>query len=327
MDCCDDRKMESITQRLALAVSSLFIFAQIGCGSPAATPASPVPGKDKDPIRMGQLPREGFFSGATLKTSDIDTLVDGVQPGGVLIISEQHGNQKHYSHQKLALQALEKTKRCVVSVGLEFLAWTHQGPITDFFHGSLTEADFLKAAEWGGNPFADYRDQALFPRATGGELLGVNAPKALTSAISKKGLASLTPELNDLMPPLFELGSSAYRERFDSIMGGHVPAASLDRYFAAQSVWDDSMAWKSAEFLRANPSHCLVVIVGDFHAAWGGGLPARLSARGVSNVTVISQLETFDLSEEELSNELGPNPRFGARADALWLSRTVPSQP
>ncbi len=326
MDCCHDRKMESISRRLILAAFSLII--QTGCETPfAPTSLTPPAGKDPGPVQMGTLPREGFFNGATLKTSDVDSVVSHVQPGGVLIISEQHGNQKHYAHQKLALQALAKTTRCVVSVGLEFLAWTHQSAIADYFHGTLSETDFLKAAEWGGNPFVDYRDQALFPRSTGGELIGINAPKVLTSTISKKGLASLTPELNDLMPPVFELGSQAYRERFNSIMGGHVPAAALDRYFAAQSVWDDSMAWQSAEFLRSNPSHCLVVIVGDFHAAWGGGLPARLAARGLLNITVISQVETFDLSEVELSAELGPHPRFGSRADALWLSRTIPPQP
>ncbi|CAN5638121.1 hypothetical protein BH10BDE1_BH10BDE1_11070 [soil metagenome] len=318
-----------MSQALVLAVASL---AHVGCiNTNAANSESAVPPKlqvgQEFPVTTGQLPREGFFDGVTLAASSIDKVASQVQAGGVLIVSEQHGNQKHYAHQKLALQALAKSGRCAVSVGLEFLAWNHQDAITKYFSGALSEADFLRSTEWGSNPWVDYKDQALFPKSTGGSLVGVNAVRSLTGAISKKGLANLAPEETALMPPNFELGTAAYRERFDIVMGGHVPPDAVDRYFAAQSTWDDTMAWQAAEFLKMNPSHCLAIIVGDFHAAWGGGLPQRLRARGVSSVTVISQVETRDLSEVELSAELGPHPNYGSRSDAIWLSLAPPDEP
>lgn len=323
--------MEKLAESLAPAATKFFaalVFAAFATGCQKASSVSPSASQEPSgPVRMGQLPREGFFSGATLNVSSIDDVVKGVRPGGVLIVSEQHGNQKHYAHQKLALVALAKTNLCTVSVGLEFLTWNHQKDISDYFNGILGEADFLKNVEWGGNPFADYRDQALFARTAGGTLLGINAPKILTSAISKKGIAGLTAEELALMPPNFELGTPDYRERFDAVMGNHVPPSALDRYFAAQSTWDESMAWQAEEFLRQNPTHCLAIIVGDFHAAWGGGLPQRLRARGVANVTVVSQIETEGMTEEDLSTELGPHPRYGSRADALWLSQTPSATP
>jgi uncharacterized iron-regulated protein len=307
---------------------AVLVFTQFGCSKMHVADlagAAPKPGGGQEaPVTTGQLPREGFFDGATLAKADLDVVVSQVHAGGVLILSEQHGNQKHYIHQKLALQALAKTGQCTVSVGLEFLAWNHQDAISRYFSGTMTETDFLQAAEWGGNPWADYKDQALFPKSTGGSLLGVNALRSLTGAISKKGLSGLSPDEMALMPPNFELGTAAYRERFDAIMGGHVPAESVDRYFAAQSTWDETMAWKAVEFLTANPTNCLAIVVGDFHAAWGGGLPQRLRARGIANVTVISQVETRDLSEAELSSEFGPHPTYGARSDAIWLSQAPP---
>lgn len=319
------KRIELVSFKILLSLFATLVVAvaQTGCSGFRADPQASGPRKTGDGgvIQTGTLPREGFFDGSTLKQSDLDAVVKNVTAGGVLILSEQHGNQLHYAHQKLALEAVAKTGACTVSVGLEFLDWTHQTDIANYFAGTMPEADFLAAA-WGGEPWADYKDQALFPKTTGGLLIGVNAPRALTGAISKNGIEKLTDEQMKEMPPAFELGTAAYRERFDLIMGEHVTPSALDRYFAAQSVWDDTMAWQASEFLRANPKHCLAIIVGDFHAAWGGGLPNRLAARGIANVTVISQVETADFSEVDLSAELGPHPQYGARADAIWLSHT-----
>lgn len=273
------------------------------------------------PALAASVPRSGLVDGSSVTPITIETLVDRVEAGGVLILSELHGNPLHVERQIEALKALAQTGRCTVSVGLEFLSWIHQPAITEYFNGTMSESDFLTAVEWGGNPFSDYRAQAVFPQATGGALIGINAPRSLTSAISKNGLAGISAEQAALLPPNFTLGSAAYRERFDAIMGGHVPQSAIDRYFAAQSAWDDSMAWQIDLFLKSHPGHCVAVVVGDFHASWGGGLPDRLRARSVSNVVVISQIETSDFpDDQDLLREVGPHPQYGLRADAVWLS-------
>ncbi len=265
---------------------------------------------------------DALYDGSSLQPTALADVIKNVGPGSVLIVSEQHGNQKHYANQKAALRELQQGGRCTVSVGLEFLSYTDQTAITSYSKGSLAEADFLKAVGWGGNPFADYRDQAQFPSQTGGELLGINAPRSLTGTIAKKGLSALTPDEQRLMPPNFQMGRAEYRERFEQVMGGHIAADAMERYFAAQSVWDETMAWTSAEFLAAHPSHCLVIVVGDFHAQYGGGLPDRLRARGVQSVTVLSQIEGAGLTESELQDEAGPNQSYGPRADGVWVSVT-----
>lgn len=289
-------------------IIALFVLIQTGCVSLQAWASAPIV-------------RDGLLRGSTLQTQTLENVVADVKAGGVLVIAEEHGNPQHYARQKEALAALHQTGSCTVSVGLEFMDWTHAKATDAFLAGSLAEADFLKEVGWGGNPFADYRDQALFPRVSGGSLLGVNAPRSLSAAIAKTGVSGLSAEEASLLPPTFTVGSAEYRERFEAIMGGgHVPSAAMDRYFAAQSVWDDTMAWQAREFLDRNPTHCLAIIVGDFHAAWGGGLPERLRVRGVANVVTISQFDTGALSDAEVIEQMGPHPRYGVRADALWLS-------
>lgn len=302
-----ETKSKSLIVQVGRGIAvSLVVF--LALSSPSAASAS--------------VPRSGLIEGTTGSSPvAIETVVNRVEAGGVLILSELHGNPLHIERQLEALEALSAAGRCTVSVGLEFLSWIHQPSITDFFDNKISETDFLEASEWGGNPFSDYRQQALFPRKTGGRLLGINAPRSLTSSIAKNGIAGISADETKLLPPEFALGSEAYRERFDVIMGGHVPSAAVDRYFAAQSAWDDTMAWQIETFLKSHPSHCIAVIVGDFHAAWGGGLPDRLRARNVANVVVISQIESSDFkSDSDLLLEIGPHPRFGPRADAVWLS-------
>lgn len=320
---------EQVQRKFSVGRYSVFLLFSVfalgmGCTPNSHSPLPPSKHDDGDIVQTGQLPRVGLLEGGNLKSTTIESLVAKVAAGGVLVLGELHGNKTHYLRQKAALSALMASGRCTVSVGLEFLSWVHQSSVDDYFDGKLAEADFLKAAEWGGNPFADYRDQALFPRATGGRLIALNAPRILTGAISKRGIENLTAEELALMPPGFVLGRNDYRERFDAIMGGHVPAQALDRYFAAQSTWDETMAWQVADFLTSNPSHCVAVIVGDFHVNFGGGLPDRLRARGVKNVVTISQVDTFGLTEPELTAELGPHPNYGDRSDGIWLSSTDP---
>jgi uncharacterized iron-regulated protein len=93
------------------------------------------------------------------------------------------------------------------------------------------------------------------------------------------------------------LGNERYFERFagEARQHGDMTAQEVRKFFAAQSAWDDTMAWQASEYLKAHPDHVLAVIVGDFHAAYGGGLPDRLRSRGVTKIQVISQVNGYDL--------------------------------
>jgi uncharacterized iron-regulated protein len=205
-------------------------------------------------------------------------------------------------------------------VGLEFLSILHQDYVDQFLGGQLPEGDFLRLVEWGEPSFDFYREQTLAPRQTGGRTLALNAPRWLTRKISQTGLDSLTPEERQLLPADFTMGNDAYKERFRAVMGGHVAEEKLDRYFQAQSAWDEAMATTSCTHQRLHPGRDLVIIVGDFHAAYGGGLPDRMKARGCQNVKVISQVQVDSLDHLDKDPEILPHPNWGPRADWIWAS-------
>lgn len=245
----------------------------------------------------------------------------GVKPGSVVIIGENHGLKTHQNQQVEIMETLRQ-QGLKVSVGLEFFTYTFQAEVQQYRQGLLGEADFLKAIQWGGNPYEFYRDQALFPSLSeGSQTLALNSPKAITSKIAKTGVASLTAEEWQLMPPNFSVGRDSYKERFLAMMP-HLPNPEAgERYFAAQSTWDDTMAWRAADFILNHQDQVLVIVVGEFHVQYGGGLPNRLAVRapGVSILT-FSQFNTLDLTPEEIETETQASPVYGPRADYIWLA-------
>ena len=267
----------------------------------------------------------GIYTGAGSQPTSLEHVLHNVRAGELVIVSEQHDLRLHHENQLAVLQTLRHLK-LNVSVGLEFLAYPDQVLLDRYTQGETPESDFLQAAHWDGAPFEWYRPLILFPRQSGGQSRALNAPRQLTTALAQRGPIGLSPEERSWLPPKFRLGNAQYFERFAREVHQHgtLTDRQVRRFFAAQSAWDDTMAWQASEYLAARPDQVLVIIVGDFHAAYGGGLPDRLKARGVRNILVISQVNAYGMSDEEVHKLLAPDPRYGARGDFVWLTWDQP---
>jgi uncharacterized iron-regulated protein len=260
-----------------------------------------------------------LIDGHTLQSVEIDQALSEVIPGTILIVSEVHDFLPHHKNQVTILQAL-KTKLNHISTAFEFFENRFQNAVDQYVDGMLTEDIFLKAVNWGRIPFDFYRKQVLFPKLAGGKTIALNAASTLTSKISKAGLESLTDVEKAELHEGFALGNELYFDRFKEVMQNHVTPDQLTHYFQAQSVWDDTMAYNAVQFISENPLQVLVVIVGDFHAQYGGGLPDRLKARGQKNLVVISQLNADGLSPDEINLETAPTNKYGPRSDFIFVS-------
>ncbi|MDG0816155.1 ChaN family lipoprotein [Bdellovibrio svalbardensis] len=264
----------------------------------------------------------GIFRGNDLQPTTLEAAVDSVSPGSIVVIGENHGLQVHQTQQVSIMQAL-RNKGLTVSVGMEFFTYTQQDLLNQYRSGQLSEADFLKNIQWGSPSYDFYRSQALFPRLEeGAATVALNAPRSLTGKVSKQGLAALTDQEKALLPPQFSLGNDLYKKRFLDYMGAHLPSVEAgERYFAAQSIWDDTMAWQAAEFMKTHPEQVLVIVVGEFHVKYGGGLPDRIHARipGASVLT-FSQVDSSGLTDQELNEEIQPSQIYGSRSHYLWVA-------
>jgi uncharacterized iron-regulated protein len=149
--------------------------------------------------------------------------------------------------------------------------------------------------------------------------VALNIPSSIASRVSRFGPESLSDEQRQLLPPVWERGNSKYFERFREAMKDHAPEEAIDRYFWAQSLWDDTMAWQALRSQTARPGDVLVIIVGGFHVEYGGGLPSELRRLGTASVKTLLQVEVADLNPETLAAAVASDPVYGEKADFLWV--------
>ncbi|MBC7465803.1 MAG: ChaN family lipoprotein [Bdellovibrio sp.] len=271
-----------------------------------------------------------LFQGDTLKVVQPSAIFEKIKPGSVVILGESHGLAAHRDQHVQVLNGLRQ-QGFKVSVGMEFFNYPDQTFVNQYLTHELNDEQFLTTVAWAGFDFQFYKQQILFPDTSeGATTIALNIPRFVTSKIAKTGLESLTSDEQKLMPPNFQVGRDSYKQRFTEIM--HVPPGpSLDRYFIAQSTWDDTMAWNATAYMKLHPDQVLVIVVGDFHAQFGGGLANRILARAPeTNVVIVSQIwaanmmndgTTQPMTDDEIKAEITPSPIYGPRGDFVWVSR------
>jgi uncharacterized iron-regulated protein len=267
---------------------------------------------------------EGLYNGSNAQKTSLQEALKGVQPGSVVVLGESHGFQVIQNQQIQVMETLRQAG-LKVSVGLEFFPYVNQSQVNEYRAGTLSEADFLRAVSWGAIDYAFYKKQAEFPNLSEGAMtVALNAPQWLATKIGKEGSSALTPDEKAFLPPQFTLGNANYKQRFVESVPHAMPPEKMDKFFEAQSLWDDTMAWNAQQFISQHPDQVLVIVVGEFHVQYGGGLPDRLRARGVKSVLTISQVDTSEVPDDQIGEVLAPSPRDGQRADYLWLAPLVP---
>jgi uncharacterized iron-regulated protein len=82
------------------------------------------------------------------------------------------------------------------------------------------------------------------------------------------------------------------------------------------------MAWQAVKFISEHPDQVLVVVVGEFHVQYGGGIKYRIQQRlPGAEVVTLSQIWAEDMSDDEIMQEMQPSETEGPRADFIWVSR------
>jgi len=254
----------------------------------------------------------------------LNQIVGEIKPGQVVFIGEQHDLPAHHAHQKEWLQSLAAVvpPQTAISVGMEFFESPDQDLVDLFLAGDLTEASFLKEIKWGSNNFDFYREQVLFPKTHHGKTYALNLPRTIAHRIGQVGVAGLSKAERDFLPTDFAVGNEKYRERFFESMGGNhsgMPPAKMQNFFESQSAWDEAMASQIIKAMNENPNQILLVIVGNFHVEYYGGLPERLAARGFKNFVNIPQVNAASYTGSELK-DLIISPHYGILGDLIWTS-------
>lgn len=219
-------------------------------------------------------------SGDLLTPATLATRLGSTQ---LLLIGESHTSLESHRVQLRVIEALVAAGRKVM-VGLEMYPYTAQGPLDQWTAGYLTEPGFVTLSRWyehWGYNWRYYRDIFLLARDHKLQMVGVNTPREVVTAVRKKGFANLTPEEAARIPPDgVEMDSPEHMTFFkssfaegDTLHGG-MTEDIWKSMLSAQATWDASMGWNAVQALKArnDPSVIMVVLVGSGHVAYDVGI-------------------------------------------------------
>ncbi len=277
----------------------LFAFATIcswcaGCATQQRLDLSPHTGGSAFLFNQFQA-----FDGDTGRPLRFADLVKRCRNADVVLFGEQHGDAICNQLEAQLLRALFEADRPLM-LAMEFFETDTQATLDAYLTGRLDEPDFLEQSKRSSSYLNSHRPLIELCRAARVPVIAANAPRRLVRAYRKSGLtyqeyrAGLDVEDRQWLPTANEYLEGPYRDRFAGIMKGHgvgmkpatQPASdkpagmptmpSWDELYKAQLLWDESMAESIASFRDRFPRHRVMLLVGGFHVANGGGTAQKL---------------------------------------------------
>jgi uncharacterized iron-regulated protein len=269
--------MEPVRLLLALLLAT-------GCAArPEAKPAAPAPPHRPPPAHPPRAPLDpdvverarAPFHGIRVRDRarlDQAALLDALADSDVLCLGERHDEPAHHFVQLTVIEHLAdraaQTAR-QLGVGFEMVSRPHQAVLDRYRAGALDEAALARELAWQkswGFDFALYRPLFERARRVGADLLALNAPRSVVREVARRGLSGLSKTDRATLPAL-DLDDAEHRAVFDRAMAEH-PNTGMraDHLYAAQVLWDETMADVAATWLEQGRSaRQLVILAGAGH--------------------------------------------------------------
>ncbi len=218
----------------------------------------------------------------------------------VVVFGERHDDASvHETHQDLLRQL--HARRPDVIVAMEMFERDVQPVLWQYLLGDIDESEFLAKARPWPNYDNDYRPVVEFARARKLEVLAANAPRALCSKVAKEGIAALpaSPHVAKSTTAPDDDYSAAFRDEMQKHPG--VKSESIERYYQAQCLKDDTMAETIVDRLAQVHSEgrkpVVVLFCGHMHSDHRRGVVRRIQQRAPSLRIVTLGVETVPEAE------------------------------
>ena len=197
----------------------------------------------------------------------------------IIYIGETHTSNADHEYQFEVLRGL-KARGVAYTIAWEMFdspqqplldAWQLRRVSTDSL---LDKTDFQR--HWG--TFSVMYEKILrWSQAEGIPSLALNAPPALGHKLAQG--QPLDPAEQQMLPTDFRPLPGGY-EHFTEQMGQNPhPGASLENYYKAQLLWDQTMATRIVDYINAHPERKVIVLLGRGHIDGGYGVPAFVSQK------------------------------------------------
>ena len=214
-------------------------------------------------------------------------ILEALADANVVYLGENHDDAKHHRAEFAILQALHR-ENSKLALALEMFQRPFQKELDRYLQGEIDEAELIERTEyeerWGFD-WEFYAPLLRYARDRGLPVFAANTPREITRKVARGGFESLAAEDWRWIPPREEIDMSneAYRAILQSFFASfhHASGESegFERFFAAQVLWDETMAETIARLARDRPDYQILAIAGAGHVACGYGIPDRVARR------------------------------------------------
>jgi len=219
-----------------------------------------------------------LYNTHTQKITSIDEVVSGLDKADVLFFGEEHNDSTSHQLEYLLLQKIAAKYPAKTALSMEMFETDCQNVLDEYLKGLIRERNFTTDARAWPN-YKDYRPLIEFAKSNNIPVIAANAPARYTNMVNRLGIESLeklSTAGKSCLPPLpIDTATGAYYEKFKNIMGGHGSMPGMQMY-QAQNLWDATMGWSIARFLKAHRGYKVLQINGGFHSEEKLGAPAQL---------------------------------------------------
>ena len=222
----------------------------------------------------------------------------------IVFAGEVHDKKSHHKLQLDMIRALNEAG-VDLAIGVEMFPREDQQDIDRWIWGSMEESDFIKVykRQWR-LPWSNYREIFLYAREHRLPVVALNVSRKIIHQVFTGGVASLTGEQMEQLPPGLVCDVDPEYEAFirEAMEGHEMDDATFEKFCAAQVVWDSAMAKSAVDYLDKNPEKKMLVLAGSGHS-WKRGIPQRVEKLSGYDYLVIlpevSDLNSFNITSKD----------------------------
>jgi len=234
------------------------------------------------------------------KVISADDIINNMDKADVLFFGEEHNDSTCHVLQLTLFAKLAAKYPGKTALSMEMFEADCQNILNEYLEGLIREKNFISEARAWHN-YKDYRPLIELAKAQQIPVIAANTPARYVNMVSRMGLSSLE-KLDKAgkawLPPLsIDTLTGAYYEKFLQTMGGHANIGGMQLY-QAQNLWDATMGWSIAQFIKKHRDYKILQLNGGFHSEEKLGTATQL--KKYSPKTKILNIACF--SDESFNN-------------------------
>lgn len=220
----------------------------------------------------------------------LKTIVDDMENFDVLFFGEEHNDSVTHFLEKTVLTLMYEKYGDNMALSMEMFDRDVQPVMNEYLKGYIREKNFVKDARaW--NNYRDYKPMVEFAKEKKMDIVCANAPARYTNLVGRKGqqaLRELPKESRDNFAPIpYDTATGDYYAKLtgvrhdpsskDTSKSAPAPAMKGFNLVMAQSLWDATMAYSIAEYLKGHKGSKVLQVNGKFHSDEGFAVADQLN--------------------------------------------------